>query len=148
MVIIGIILTFVVMAFGDFGNERRVYMMQQHLRDLIKLARVKAIIESKTYGIHINKSNYQFSEFNHAPNSPYGHWQVLTDPTFRARQWPGQAQMKYTHPHTDSTPEIIISADGNITPFSLVFTTPNHDTVSLDVKFNGQIKLHEKLANS
>jgi general secretion pathway protein H len=147
IVIIGIVLTFVMLAFGDFGNERKAYMVQQHLADLIKLARTRAIIESKTYGLDINKKQYEFYEFHHDPDSPYGKWRTLKDNTFRPIPWQGQATIKYDHPYSEQKPEIIISASGHITPFQLIMTTPNKDKIKLETKHNGQVKIDEILSN-
>ncbi len=146
MVIIGVILSFVILAFGDFGNSRRIMMQQQHLGDLIKLARIRAIIESKTYGLHLTNKNYTFYQFYHAPSSPYGHWLQLKNNTFKSKTFPSNVKIKYNHPLSKNTPEIIISPDGHITPFTLHLITSNQDQIKLNVKFNGAVNLKEVTA--
>lgn len=147
MVIIGIVLTFVVLAFGDFGASKRLQMHQQHLADLIKLARIRAIIEAKTYGLHISKHSYSFFQFHHQINSPYGHWLKMTDSTFKTQAMPEHSKMQFNHTLTNSNPEILISADGHITPFTLSLATPSHEITTLKVSFEGDINLTQKLAD-
>lgn len=141
IVIIGIILSFIVVAFGDFGQTRQVAMQQNHLKDLIKLAKLRAIIEGKTYGLNISAQNYTFYQFEYEENSPYGHWQIIKNNLFKSTTLPSYTSMNYNHPVNKKSPEIIISPDGHITPFTLKLITKSQNSITLINETNGSLKI-------
>lgn len=143
MVIIGVILSFVVVAFGDFGNSRRIMMQQQHLGDLIKLARIRAIIEAETYGLHLTKKKYTFYQFYHKPDKPYGQWFTMKNNVFKTTNLPQNVKVEYNHPYAKTNPEIIINPNGHITPFTLNLITDSKKQIKLSVSFNGTVNLKE-----
>lgn len=141
MVIIGIVLSFVVVAFGDFGQSRRVMMQQQHLGDLIKLARIRAIIEAKTYGLNISKTHHTFYQFEPNSHDALGQWSALSSDLFKKSGLAAHQQMTYTHPLNKQTPEIILTPDGQVTPFQLTLTTQSHEKITMTVSINGLVTL-------
>jgi general secretion pathway protein H len=144
LVIIGIVLTFVVLAFGDFGEARQLYMQQEHLVDLIKLARIHAIVEAETYGVHISNEGYKFYQFKQLPNPPYGEWHQLTDPTFAAKSFAKFEKLKFNHQVGARDPEILLSPEGHITPFELTLYSYSGEAISLIAKSNSELILQKK----
>lgn len=141
MVIIGIILGFVVIAFGDFGRKREVIMKQNHLADLIKLASMRAVIESKTYALSINEKNYHFYELTNPKKAPHGHWKTLKNTVFKSQTLAKHKSFKYAHPSNLSMPEIIISTQGNITPFQLTLGLVGNEKVQLEANKKGEVNV-------
>lgn len=143
MVIVGIILGFAVLAFGDFGVSRRINMSQQHLVDLIKLARFKAIIESNTYGLKVEKYQYSFYKFYHKPNSPYGQWHLINKTPFNNAAFPEHSKVSFSKALDAKEPNITFSPEGHITSFSLKLEAPNKDASKIIVEQNSEVKLVE-----
>ncbi len=141
MVIIGIVLSFIVVSYGDFGEARRLSMSQQHFADLIKLARTNAIISAKTYGVNISKSDYSFYQFKQSEKQKT--WILFSDQLFKKTNFNPHKKMIYSHPLTKQTPEIIISPDGKITPFILTIISMSNETVTLHASANGDVSLTE-----
>ena len=85
MVIVGIILSFVVISYGDFGATRRLIMAQQHFADLIQLAQNRAIIANQTYGINISSTDYCFYQFQQ--DGANGTWRPMRDLLVKATKF-------------------------------------------------------------
>jgi general secretion pathway protein H len=118
IVIIGITLTFALMAFGDFGEKRRILVAGEQFNHYLKLVQHQAIIENSTFGIAIHKNGYQVLRFK-APNI----WAPLSSGSiFHIQHFPTglviHLQNKVDNP---DAPAIIIHSSGNISAFKLDF---------------------------
>lgn len=145
MMIMGIILSFVVVAFGDFGASRRTSMTTEHFASLLKLARFKAIIGADTYGVNIKPTGYTFYRFQSDPNSPYGKWkEIVNDHIFKPENFPPHTTLTTTLPTHTQQPDVVITPGGQITEFTLTLSNGD-DKYQIVVKNNGEIRtvLHE-----
>lgn len=140
LVIIGIIMSFAVVSYGDFGETRQLKMAQQHFVDQIKLVQTKAIISTKTYGLNISTKDHTFFQFSPRTKK----WLTINEPIFKKTAFPPHKKLNYTHPSSKQTPEIIISPDGQITPFTFELTSQSNESAIIEVKANGEIALIEK----
>lgn len=141
MVIVGIILSFVVVAFGDFGASRRVDATTKHLASLIQLAQTKAIIGNKTYGLSITPKTYQFFQFQPNPKTSKSEWYpVKHTHVFQATRFPTRTKVSLTGAIHHQGPQIIINSHGQITPFTLTLTL-NHDSYHLKSVGNGDLHI-------
>lgn len=138
LVIIGLIIGGALLAFGDFGRKRHMMMAaEQFVNDLI-FVQQEALLETTTLGVKIDQNGYQVWRFQ-APND----WQPMVKHTIHQRYFrknlniwlEQQSQPKHT-------PQIIINAAGEMTPFILHFGDQK-EQVSLNVvgKQNGTLSL-------
>lgn len=119
IVIIGITVGFALIAFGDFGEEKRVRFAAEQLINTIKLAQQKAILESSTLGLNLEKSSYRLFKFVNNTE-----WKPISDKgIFRTHYLPNQTviKLKSNTPIYHNAPEIIITPSGDMTPFTLDF---------------------------
>lgn len=141
MVIIGITIGFALIAFGDFGASRRLQFAAEQLANKIKLVQQQAILESATYGLNIDKKNYQFFKFNN--NSA---WISLNNKgIYKITYFPQSSyiHLKTAAPTGQNTPAIIIHPSGDMTAFSLHFGS-DKNTVSTVLEANTQGELSFK----
>ncbi|WP_133127303.1 type II secretion system minor pseudopilin GspH [Legionella nagasakiensis] len=118
LIIIGITLGFALLAFGDFGEKRRIIVAAEQFTHYVKLAQQQAILEASTLGIHFNKQTYQILRFTSS-----GHWQPLPQKgIFHTQKIPSNTTFDWeTEKKKGEFPEIIINASGDTTPFTLYF---------------------------
>lgn len=141
MVIVGIILRFVVISFGDFGASRRVETSTKHLSALLKLAHTKAIIGNQTYGLRITQRGYQFYQYKINANQNKGKWASLDKVNvFKKSSFPPKTQVQLSGINRNTSPHIIISSTGSITPFTLTLSI-NKDSYRIQSKGNGEISI-------
>ncbi|WED44184.1 type II secretion system minor pseudopilin GspH [Legionella cardiaca] len=119
LIIIGITIGFALLSFGDFGASRRAVVSAEQFANYIKLTQHRAILEMTPLGITINKENFQTFRFEQNV------WKPMVEKTiFRTQYFPSNITVNLQRMHTiTKNPDIIISASGDITPFSLDFGT-------------------------
>ena len=121
LLIIGITLGFALLAFGDFGAERKLRVSAEQFVNYLKFAQQEAILEACPLGIRINKAGYQILRFQ-APSSwtsiPHNH-------LFKLHPFPEHAIIELQSP-VKSIPQIRINDEGEISPFKLSFGTTAH----------------------
>jgi general secretion pathway protein H len=121
MVIIGITITFTLLAFGDFGQGRRVKFECQRFGQLTKLLQQRAMLETHPYGIQIRANDYTFFVFETSPLSKTqkkSGWQQMTrEQLFHTRHIAKSITLSFKG--SSQTPQIIISPAGVISPFAL-----------------------------
>ncbi len=145
LVITGIILGFVVLAFGDFGESRRLSLAGEHLSNLVDYTRTKAIIEARTYGINLNHKGYHFYEFESQVGSPNGRWRLIkNNRILRPTNFPPRTKTIIKISHKTTKPNITITATGHITPFTLTLNSLRGDSFELSVNYNGKVRFNEK----
>ncbi|WP_058461576.1 type II secretion system minor pseudopilin GspH [Legionella adelaidensis] len=114
LVIIGITLSFALLAFGDFGESRRVTIAAEEFVNYLQLIKQRAILESSTFGIAINQNSYTVLRY-----VPPNKWENLpAKGVFHPRNFPKNAQIQLIS-ERKSNPSIVINNAGDITPFSL-----------------------------
>jgi general secretion pathway protein H len=117
IVIIGITVGFAVIAFGDFGEGRRILFAADQLVNTLRLTQQKAILETSTYGLHIDSNSYQILKFNNLST-----WSPVSDKgIFNLKYFPKNTfiTLHTSNQPKNNVPSIIINASGNMTPFTL-----------------------------
>lgn len=140
IVIIGLILGFASLAFGDFGKSKRLLFAVEHLQNTLELAQQQAILNTSTYGLQINNNSYQILKFNNqsqwVPASVKG--------VFKTYYFPSDTlvTLQSALSPSSSAPEIILSPTGQMTPFTLTFGTPQEKEVALLIgQVNGDLQV-------
>lgn len=140
VLIIGITIGFALLAFGDFGNKRRIIMSAEHFMSYLELVEHQAILETSTFGVSLNQNGYQVFRFQ-APST----WQTIPSRSiFRPRYFPENAMIRLEQTASKKgQPQIIIHSSGEITPFQLRFGLEKQPDIAI-VKGNenGTIVLH------
>ncbi len=117
MTIIGISFGFALLAFGDFGADKRIAMSAERFTHTLNLARHQAILDSSTLGIKFNGREYQIVRF-----TPPNQWQTISERgVFAKHSFPENSQIGFDSAYRKSKnlPDIIIHPSGDQTPFKL-----------------------------
>lgn len=140
LVIIGITFGFALIAFGDFGENRRILFSVEQLANTLRLAQQQAILETSTLGLRIDNASYQVLQLNNAL------WKPISEKgVFKMTYFPQDTHitLKTNHATPPGTPAIIISASGDMTPFTLSFgSKQDPNLASLIGKRNGVLQLN------
>ena len=126
IIIIGITIGFALIAFGDFGESRRILFSAEQLASTLKLAQQQAILETSTFGLRIDNNSYQILKFQNPSN-----WVPISNKgIFKITYFPKNTviTLKTSNKTSPGYPPIIINASGEMTPFTLGFST-NKETV-------------------
>ncbi len=118
LLIIGITLGFALLAFGDFGEKRRIIAAADQFSQYVKLVQQQAILETSTLGIQFTKDGYDVLRLQ-MPNK----WQPTpTKGIFHPQHFPAFFITRLDKSKTQTgQPDIIVNATGDLTPFQLHF---------------------------
>jgi len=139
VLIIGITLGFALLAFGDFGRQRRIVMAAEQFVNYVKFAEQQAILETSTLGIKIYQNRYQLLRLQ-----PSEQWEALSQNSiFQPHFFPDGTIIHLDGPrNTALEPQLIINSSGDITPFTLHFGVDEKPSVAVVMgKHNGVIAL-------
>jgi len=139
VLIIGITLGFALLAFGDFGGNRRIIVAAEQFVGYVKLVQQQAILETSTLGINFNKNGYQVLRFQ-LPAS----WNAMPQKSiFHLQYFPESAVVNLQSDGKKSAnPQIIINAAGEMTPFKLqVGSSKEVDLVTVIGSRDGNVSL-------
>src|SRR3990167_923402 len=138
IVIIGIVSSVTLYAFGDFGASRKARVAAEQFTSYLKLLEQRAILETSTFGININLNGYgtyrlnNDSKWSQMPQNSFFHWQAFLEKVIVHLESPIQNHNK--------KPDIIINPSGDMTAFKLFFGTRGDPQFILLVgKHNGDI---------
>jgi general secretion pathway protein H len=141
IVILGITFSFAFIAFGDFGEHKRILFSAEQLVSNLRLAQQQAILENSTLGLQINPNSYQILQLQ--ANSQ---WRPISNKgIFKTFFFPKNTFITL---HTDNhprpgTPPIVINASGDLTPFKLIFgSSKEHKLAILTGSPNGELNLN------
>lgn len=120
LLIIGITLGFALLAFGDFGGQRRIVIAAEQFVNYVKFIQQEAILETGTLGITFNQTGYQVMRFQ-----PPNNWQFIPKTgVFHHHKFPSNAVVNFENSAAKiGEPQIIINAAGDMTPFTLKFSS-------------------------
>jgi general secretion pathway protein H len=124
LVIISITLSFSLLAFGDFGANRRILMAAEQFSSYLKLIQQQAILEGKSFGININNKGYKTYRLEQGKR-----WQAMPEKgVFHWQYFPGSLMIDLhsTLKNNPQRPDIVISSTGDLTAFKLNFSTANN----------------------
>jgi len=116
LVILGITASVALLAFGDFGESRRVEAEAQRFVQKVRLIRHHAILEATTYGMKITPTSYQVFRF-----SPPNTWTPATSTLLKPYSFPPKILLYLNIQSTGKKNWVVFQASGEITPFSINF---------------------------
>lgn len=140
IVIIGIVSSVTLYAFGDFGASRKATVAAEQFTSYLKLLEQRAILETSTFGINITPAGYETyrldnaSKWSQMPKNSFFHWQAFPAKVL--------VQLQSTIQNHTKRPDIIINPSGDMTAFKLFFGTRGEpELIQLIGKHNGDIVL-------
>ncbi|MDF1758772.1 MAG: type II secretion system minor pseudopilin GspH [Legionellaceae bacterium] len=136
VLIIGIIISFAMLSFGDFGERRKIINSAQHFVNYVGMVKKEAILESNTLAIRINKNRYDVLRFESSSK-----WRPIAQRIFTNQQFPKESTIFFTANNKKVNKNmIVINPSGEITPFTLNFAK-NKDIIVATViaKSNGSV---------
>lgn len=128
IVILGITVGFALIAFGDFGESRRIIFAAEQLNNTLRLAQQQAILETSTLGLRIDNTSYQILRYQKATQ-----WQPISNKgIFKVYYYPKNTliTLKTNPAPLQGKPAIIIGPSGNMTPFTLSFGTKQENILT------------------
>lgn len=140
IVIIGITVGFALIAFGDFGESKRILFAAEQLANNLRLAQQQAILETSTLGLRIDNTSYQILQLQN--NSQWS--SVSNKGIFKVNYFPQNTliTLKTNNHHHVGTPPIIITSSGDMTSFTLNFGSTKENRIVLLIGHrNGTLKL-------
>lgn len=154
LVIIGVLVSFVVLALGDGGKRDRLREEGRRLAALIELASDQAVLEGRVWGLHVAADGYLFMVLHE------GRWQeAASGDLFRARQLEAgftldlrmdDVTVTLTPPGADhekrelTGPQVYLMSSAERTPFEVIITAPGGTPVMIvEAPLMGEVVLHE-----
>lgn len=121
ILIVSITLGFALIAFGDFGEKRRIIVAAEQFSQYVVLTQQQAILDSSTLGIVIHHNGYELLRLT-GPKQ----WSPMpSNRIFRPQRFPKGMLINLAHdsqkPNKPSKPRIIIQSSGEMTAFKLNF---------------------------
>lgn len=139
LVIIGITMSFALVAFGDFGEKRRIIVSAEQFMNYVTLIEQQAILESSAFRINLTPNSYQTARFQapnqwkNRPENSVFHMRHVADHAF-IRLDPSTGHVK--------NPSIFINATGGVSPFVLhIGTQKQADMATVIGNSNGTLVL-------
>jgi len=143
IIIISIITTASLMAFGDFGASRKATVFAEQFASYVKLVRQRAILEMSTFGINVSNEGYETLRYEEGIT-----WQARSKTSlFRWQNFPANVLvvLKSELKNNDKSPDILIQSSGDMTPFTASFgTKAKPEQTILIGQHNGDILIKDK----
>lgn len=137
IIIIGITIGFALIAFGDFGESRRILFSAEQLVNTLKLAQQQAILETSTLGLRIDNNSYQILKFQNLST-----WTPISNKgIFKITYFPKNTviTLKTSNESPQGSPAIIINSTGDMTPFTLGFGSNKETIMTLKGNRDGSL---------
>lgn len=122
LLIIGIILSFAVVSFGDFGAKRTALVACEQFNEYLRLIQQQAILTNTSFGVNIDGSSCLAFPLERNDNTQ------TKSPIPRLHRFPANIIVNFTNKSWQTKPQIIIQPDGSMTEFKIAFgskTKPN-----------------------
>ena len=137
LLIIGISMGFALMAFGDFGEKRRIIVAAEQFINVVKLVQQQAVLETSTLAIDVHDNHYEVLRFK-----PPASWSPMSTRSIFHRQH-AVTGLVISLKNKTQNPSVIINSSGDMTPFTLDFGTSTQPSLATIVGANnGTITLH------
>ncbi len=136
ILIISITLGFALMAFGDFGEHRKIRSAAEGFSEFAELVHERALLESSTLRLQLTQSGYSVQRLN-----PEHKWQSLQASMYRLHPLPSKTLVSVASGSSKIDQlMIIMSATGDMTPFKVYFGSASQARLaSITGKENGTI---------
>lgn len=142
LLIIGISSSIAFIAFGDFGASRKIVVAGEQFSSYVKLLQQRAILESNTFGIKIERNGYETFRladgisWQSMPRASLFHWHNFPKKSVVIiRKQSGSKQ----------EPDIIVYPSGDMNEFELMFgSSTDANLVTLVGKHSGELILTHK----
>ncbi len=124
---IGILTSAVVINFSPGDATYRLRADLDRFTSVVEMARHRAMMRNRDWGIHINQEDYHFTEYNPEINE----WVERIDRTFKRTPWPNSATIQLEveinsnsyFMEIDDLPDILIFSSKEMVPFRLILRT-------------------------
>lgn len=123
--IISIVSTVALLTIGHNQN-RRLETLATQITQLLTLAEEQAMLQPAVMGLSIGESSFQFLSYQPDADGQQMHWAALQDKALQAHAIPDGialslqlADQSTAEDDKTQSPQIIISTNGDITPFTL-----------------------------
>lgn len=127
IVIIGVTLGFALLAFGDFGGDRRVLVAAEEFAHYLRLIQQQAIIQYTTLGVKVNSSNYQVLRL-----SSKDQWKAMPKRSiYKIHDFPKHAKIQFYSYTPQQNPNIIMSSSGDMSPFEVDFLSEKNKILAV-----------------
>lgn len=136
IVILGVTLSFALMAFGDFGQRRQIIVNAEEFMTYIQFLQQQAVIENRNFRIQLINNQYQVSRYS-------GHktWQMMPEKSiFHPRYFHSKTSVRL-HLGTAQSAGIIIYSTGQISPFTLILGKGEQTIATIMGRANGSLSL-------
>lgn len=139
LIIIGTVVTFAMLSFGDFGKSRKAKSAAEQMVQYITLMQQKAILENRLLGITVQANSYHAMKYIASQG-----WQTINNGgVYRKQPLPGGLQFYSNKKSTNDTVDIIIQTSGDVTPFNLYIGDKSQNKiVRVTGNENGEIHVH------
>jgi len=130
MVIVGITITFAILATGDFGSKRRVWVAGEQFLNYVKLVQQQAILETVPFGVSVSADGYQALRYQSKK------FQTLPSNTLFKKQLFPTGVVAVVHVTQAKNPQIILESTGEMTPFTLQLSQVKgqHQDLAMTIK--------------
>lgn len=116
LVILGITASVALLAFGDFGESRRVEAEAKRFLQKTRLIRHHAILEATTYGMKLTPTAYSVFRF-----SPPNTWTPTSSDLLKPYDFPKKILLYLNIQTSGKQNWVVFQASGEITPFVINF---------------------------
>lgn len=148
LVIIGIILSFVLLATGQLGKDRQLKSFANHIHHLIPLLQQQALLYPATIGIAVSEQRLDYYRYVAKEDGSF-QWQALPDHALLAWQSMQGIQLSLTTDQklqfqkaSGPNPQIVLYPSGTMTAFRLRFALSGESALwEIIGKRNGEVIL-------
>jgi general secretion pathway protein H len=122
MLIMSITFGMALLAFGDFGKDRKIRAAAEGFAQFIQLVHERAVLESSTLQITLNSNGYVTKRL-----TPQNQWRPLKQAFYHPHTLPAKTiiEVNYGSKKRDQL-TVIISSTGDMTPFKVYFGSSSH----------------------
>lgn len=140
MLIIGITFGMAVLAYGDFGEERKIRKFADEFSQFVQLIHERAILESSTLQIQLTPKGYNSRRLDLK-----NQWQPIKNAYYQQHALPSKAKISILRGSRQSDQlTITVSGSGDMSPFQVDFGSQTHPhLVSVIGDENGTVTVND-----
>lgn len=135
IVIIGVMTTLGVLSMGTLGQDRELDSEVDRYTDVVAAATEQAVLEGRDFGVHFTPEGYEVYTYS----AERQRWETLADDRlYAAHEFPAglsvaleiegrQLQLGRERPDAPKTPQVLLFASGDVTPYVLTLAREDAD---------------------